>query len=157
MRRSTFPFVTAVRETSLARYVDPAPFVPSDLAEREARCEQILAIQVNGLAQRLRHIGAKSAVVGVSGGLDSTLALIVAVLVLPACQGAIDPRIPPWLVEAQRRASATGGVLARAGVLLASLLIVSYLGARALFWVVFTLSVLSVAVVLLRLPRELKV
>ena len=89
-----------------------------------------------------------------------SLAILVAsqsVLVLPACQGAIDPRIPPWLVEAQRRASATGGVPARAGVLLASLLIVSYLGARALFWVVFTLSVLSVAVVLLRLPRELKV
>ena len=89
-----------------------------------------------------------------------SLAILVAsqsVLVLPACQGAIDPRIPPWLVEAQRRASATGGVLARAGVLLASLLIVSYLGTRALFWVVFTLSVLSVAVVLLRLPRELKV
>ncbi len=89
-----------------------------------------------------------------------SLAILVAsqsVLVLPACQGAIDPRIPPWLVEAQRRASATGGVLARAGVLLASLLIVSYLGARALFWVVFTLSELSVAVVLLRLPRELKV
>ena len=89
-----------------------------------------------------------------------SLTILVAsqsVLVLPACQGAIDPRIPPWLVEAQRRASATGGVLARAGVLLASLLIVSYLGARALFWVVFTLSVLSVAVVLLRLPRELKV
>ncbi|MEA1303678.1 MFS transporter [Actinomyces oris] len=89
-----------------------------------------------------------------------SLTILVAsqsVLVLPACQGAIDPRIPPWLVEAQRRASATGGVLARAGVLLASLLIVSYLGTRALFWVVFTLSVLSVAVVLLRLPRELKV
>ncbi len=72
------PFVTAVRETSLTRRVDPAPFVPSDQAERDARCEQILAIQVNGLAQRLTHIGAKSAVVGVSGGLDSTLALIVA-------------------------------------------------------------------------------
>ena len=89
-----------------------------------------------------------------------SLAILVAsqsVLVLPACQGAIDPRIPPWLVEAQRRASATGGVLARAGVLLASLLIVSYLGTHALFWAAFTLSVLSVAVVLLRLPRELKV
>ena len=89
-----------------------------------------------------------------------SLTILVAsqsVLVLPACQGAIDPRIPPWLVEAQRRASATGGGLARAGVLLASLLIVSCLGTHALFWVVFTLSVLSVAVVLLRLPRELKV
>ena len=72
------PFVTAVRETNLTRFIDPAPFVPSDPVERDARCEQILAIQVNGLAQRLKHIGAKSAVVGVSGGLDSTLALIVA-------------------------------------------------------------------------------
>ena len=99
---------------------------------------------------------------GVGGAWTITISLTIlvtsqSVLVLPACQGAIDPRIPPWLVEAQRRASATGGVLARAGVLLASLLIVSYLGTRALFWVVFTLSVLSVAVVLLRLPRELKV
>lgn len=96
----------------------------------------------------------------VLGTVVVSLTILVAsqsVLVLPACQGAIDPRIPPWLVEAQRRASATGGGLARAGVLLASLLIVSYLGTRALFWVVFTLSVLSVAVVLLRLPRELKV
>ena len=99
---------------------------------------------------------------GVGGAWTITISLTIlvasqSVLVLPACQGAIDPRIPPWLVEAQRRASATGGVLARAGVLLASLLIVSYLGTHALFWAAFTLSVLSVAVVLLRLPRELKV
>jgi NAD+ synthase (glutamine-hydrolysing) len=72
------PFVTAVRKTRIRRFVDPAPFVPSDRAERDQRCEQILAIQVNGLMQRLRHIGCKSAAVGVSGGLDSTLALIVA-------------------------------------------------------------------------------
>jgi NAD+ synthase (glutamine-hydrolysing) len=71
------PFVTAMRETRIQRKIDPAPFVPSDRLERDQRCEQILAIQVNGLAQRLRHIGCKSAVVGVSGGLDSTLALIV--------------------------------------------------------------------------------
>lgn len=72
------PFVTAIRETEIKRFIDPAPFVPSDQAERDQRCEQILAIQVNGLTQRLRHIGAKTAVVGVSGGLDSTLALIIA-------------------------------------------------------------------------------
>ena len=99
---------------------------------------------------------------GVGGAWTITISLTMlvasqSVLVLPACQGAIDPRIPPWLVEAQRRASATGGVLARAGVLLASLLVVSYLGVHVLFWAAFTLSVLSVAVVLLRLPRELKV
>ncbi|OLO45461.1 hypothetical protein BKH31_09110 [Actinomyces oris] len=98
--------------------------------------------------------------VGGSWTIVVSLTILVAsqsVLVLPACQGAIDPRIPPWLVEAQRRASATGGALARAGVLLASLIIVKYFGTHALFWAAFTLSVLSVAVVLLRLPRELKV
>jgi NAD+ synthase (glutamine-hydrolysing) len=72
------PFVTAVRETKILRTIDPSPFVPAGKVERNQRCEQILAIQVNGLVQRLRHIGCKSAVVGVSGGLDSTLALIVA-------------------------------------------------------------------------------
>ena len=112
-------------------------------------------------------LGATFLVTGMTlGGVGGAWTIIISltilvasqsVLVLPACQGAIDPRIPPWLVEAQRRASATGGVLARAGVLLASLLIVSCLGTHALFWAAFTLSVLSVAVVLLRLPRELKV
>lgn len=79
------------------------------------------------------------------------------VLVLPACQGAIDPRIPPWLVEAQRWASATGGALARAGVLIAALLTVVHLGASVLYWAAFALSLVSVVGVLLRLPRELKV
>ena len=112
-------------------------------------------------------LGATFLVTGMTvGGVGGAWTIIISltilvasqsVLVLPACQGAIDPRIPPWLVEAQRRASATGGVLARAGVLLASLLIVSHFGTHALFWAAFTLSVLSVAVVLLRLPRELKV
>ena len=130
------------------------------------RVEQLRFLRVV-LGTVVAVLGATFLVTGMTlGGVGGawmiivSLAILVAsqsVLVLPACQGAIDPRIPPWLVEAQRRASATGGVLARAGVLLASLLIVSYLGARALFWVVFTLSVLSVAVVLLRLPRELKV
>ncbi|WP_167148279.1 MFS transporter [Actinomyces sp. ZJ308] len=89
-----------------------------------------------------------------------SLTILVAsqsVLVLPACQGAIDPRIPPWLVEAQRRASATGGALARAGVLVAALLIVVHLGTSVLYWAAFALSLVSVVVVLLRLPRELKV
>ena len=112
-------------------------------------------------------LGATFLVTGLTlGGVGGAWTIVVSltilvasqsVLVLPACQGAIDPRIPPWLVEAQRRASATGGVFARAGVLLTSLLIVGYLGTHALFWAAFTLSVLSVAVVLLRLPRELKV
>ena len=55
------------------------PFVPANKALRDARCEEILSLQATGLATRLRHTHAKTAVVGLSGGLDSTLALIVLV------------------------------------------------------------------------------
>ena len=51
------------------------PFVPSDKGDRERRCEEILSIQALGLKKRLEHTGCTSAVVGISGGLDSTLAL----------------------------------------------------------------------------------
>ena len=65
----------------LFRSVDPQPFVPAgNPAETDARCREIMSIQVTGLASRLRHIGCKTAVLGISGGLDSTLALIVTVL-----------------------------------------------------------------------------
>ena len=130
------------------------------------RVEQLRFLRVV-LGTVVAVLGATFLVTGMTlGGVGGAWTIIVSltilvasqsVLVLPACQGAIDPRIPPWLVEAQRRASATGGVLARAGVLLVSLLVVRYLGVHVLFWAAFTLSVLSVAVVLLRLPRELKV
>ena len=66
-------------EGQVDRRWDPAPFVPKDPAQMERRCREILAIQAGGLAKRLSHTGAKRAVVGISGGLDSTLALIVAV------------------------------------------------------------------------------
>jgi len=112
-------------------------------------------------------LGATFLVAGVTLGggagawtITISLTFLVAsqsVLVLPACQGAIDPRIPPWLVEAQRRASATGWALARAGVLIAALLVVIHLGTSVLYWGAFVLSFASVVVVLLRLPRELKV
>ena len=65
-------------ETELTRVFDPHPFVPADAEGRSRRCEEILNIQSRGLARRLSHIGCRSAVVGVSGGLDSTLALLVA-------------------------------------------------------------------------------
>ena len=55
------------------------PFVPASKALRDERCEEILSLQATGLATRLRHTHAKTAVVGLSGGLDSTLALIVLV------------------------------------------------------------------------------
>ena len=66
------------KELNLTRRFDPHPFVPQGTALNE-RCEEIFSIQVSGLAQRLVHTRAKSAVVGISGGLDSTLALLVCV------------------------------------------------------------------------------
>ena len=59
------------------RVIDNAPFVPSNTNEREKRCEEILSIQTMGLKKRLEHTNCKNAVVGISGGLDSTLALLV--------------------------------------------------------------------------------
>lgn len=61
----------------ISRFVDPSPFVPKDLKKREKRCEEILNIQAYGLKKRIEHIGCKNVVVGISGGLDSTQALIV--------------------------------------------------------------------------------
>jgi len=59
------------------RRFDPHPFVPSNLDERSHRCDEIFHIQSAGLAKRFKHTGAKKAVIGISGGLDSTLALLV--------------------------------------------------------------------------------
>lgn len=72
-------FDLPVKETTLSRYVDPAPFVPADRGDRDRRCAEILAIQANGLKKRLEHTHAACAVIGISGGLDSTLALLVTV------------------------------------------------------------------------------
>ena len=73
----TVPFSLEEEETDLTRTIEPLPFVPSDEAEMRARCEEILMIQAMGLKKRLAHTNCKSAVVGISGGLDSTLALLV--------------------------------------------------------------------------------
>lgn len=67
-------------EKFLRRHIDPHPFVPGNAAERDERCREITDIQVIGLATRLAHIHSQTAVIGISGGLDSTLALIVMVL-----------------------------------------------------------------------------
>ncbi|CDB09593.1 nAD+ synthase [Bacteroides sp. CAG:633] len=66
------------KELNLTRTFDAHPFVPQG-STLDERCEEIFAIQTSGLAQRLQHTHAKSAVVGISGGLDSTLALLVCV------------------------------------------------------------------------------
>lgn len=87
-RMSTFPaaeskeyreisFALAEEETKLVRFFDADPFVPSNADQLSDRCEEILNIQALGLKKRLAHTHAKSAVVGISGGLDSTLALLV--------------------------------------------------------------------------------
>ena len=75
--RPALASVLAAEAAALRRYVDPQPFVPRAAAERNARCEEIFTMQALGLRKRLEHIGAKTAVIGISGGLDSTLALLV--------------------------------------------------------------------------------
>jgi len=64
---------------TLRRPISERPFVPSDAGDRNRRCQEIFALQTTGLARRLRHTGSKTVVIGLSGGLDSTLALLVAV------------------------------------------------------------------------------
>ncbi len=63
--------------TTLTRYVSPTPFVPEDAADRAERCEEILKVAALGLKKRLEHTHAAAAVVGLSGGLDSTLAVLI--------------------------------------------------------------------------------
>ena len=75
----TVDFDLTLAETSLTRWVDPTPFIPHNEQLRAARCELILKMQADGLAKRLEHAHAKTAVIGISGGLDSCLALLVAV------------------------------------------------------------------------------
>ncbi len=72
-------FSLLFRDVPTIRKIAPYPFVPADTAERDRRCEEILAIQSTGLAKRLSHTGIKDAVIGMSGGLDSTLAYLVVI------------------------------------------------------------------------------
>ena len=77
MRR--IPFDMQLTETQLTRTVVRYPFVPQTNLEKDKRCEDILAMQAHGLEKRVRHTNAKTLVIGISGGLDSTLALLVCV------------------------------------------------------------------------------
>ena len=65
-----------VRTDRVRRHIEPIYFVPESKEARAAHCEEVFAIQSAGLAQRLEHTGCKNAVIGISGGLDSTLALL---------------------------------------------------------------------------------
>ena len=73
----TVPFDLVVSTTELTRNVPSRPFVPADQGDRERRCDEILNMQAMGLKKRLEHTRCGSAVIGISGGLDSTLALLV--------------------------------------------------------------------------------
>src|SRR5690606_12071050 len=78
IRRVTFELTVPEGVVPLERPIARFPFVPSDPAELDARCYEAYSIQVHGLMKRLRSTGIEKVVVGVSGGLDSTQALIVA-------------------------------------------------------------------------------
>ena len=64
-------------DSVFSRYIDAHPFVPNDAEKRTQRCLEVITLQYQGLAKRLRHINCQSAVIGLSGGLDSTLALLI--------------------------------------------------------------------------------
>jgi len=76
-RTIDFSMPIPARRLELIRKIDPLPYVPSDPATRDTRCEEVYRIQVNGLVTRLRATGSKKLIIGVSGGLDSTQALLV--------------------------------------------------------------------------------
>ena len=78
-RRLALEGIAAPSPHRLRRPIDPHPFVPSDPATLDERCHEIFSIQTAGLARRLEHTGLRRVVLGLSGGLDSTLALLVCV------------------------------------------------------------------------------
>src|SRR5439155_118570 len=77
-RRISFELDVTPRTPALVRFVDAHPFVPQDPRTLKDRCDEIFHTQVSGLAKRLRHIDDRGVSIGISGGLDSTLALLVA-------------------------------------------------------------------------------
>lgn len=74
-----YPLGRNNKKEKLKIKVNPQPFVPSNKKERDNRCQEIVNLQATGLYQRLRKIGVQKAVIGISGGLDSTLALLATV------------------------------------------------------------------------------
>ncbi len=96
----------------LLRKVSTAPFVPPDDRERSCRCREIFALQTTGLAKRLRHTGAARVVIGISGGLDSTLALLVAVKAFDklglARKGIVAVTMPGFGTTSRTRCNAEG-------------------------------------------------
>jgi NAD+ synthase (glutamine-hydrolysing) len=116
-RRVALDPIPAPKERRLLRRVEPHPFVPEDPASLDERCREIFSIQTAGLAKRLEHTGLRSVVVGVSGGLDSTLALLVSArtfdLLSLSRSGILGVTMPGF--------GTTGGTLGNARRLTASL------------------------------------
>ncbi len=83
-------FTCETVETELTRYIPASAFIPEEKNERAARCEQLFEIQSRALAERIKRARSKGAVIGVSGGLDSTLALLVAARAVELCGLAPD-------------------------------------------------------------------
>lgn len=117
MRRISFDLDVPETTGALRRTVARFPFVPADAADRDERCHDVLNIQVQGLVARLRSTGIDKVVIGVSGGLDSTLALLVAIQAFDAMG------LPRTNIHAYTMPGfATGGAtLARSHVLMDSL------------------------------------
>ena len=82
---TVIPFHLTETETVLERYFAPNPFVPSVKGDRDRRCDEILTMQAMGLKKRLEHTHSQCAVLGISGGLDSTLALLVTARAFDLC------------------------------------------------------------------------
>jgi NAD+ synthase (glutamine-hydrolysing) len=110
--------VPAPQPHRLLRAVDPHPFVPADPATLDERCREVFSIQTAGLARRLEHVGVKRVVLGLSGGLDSTLALLVCARTLDllghARSGILAVTMPgfgttPRTLESARRLAAASG------------------------------------------------
>jgi NAD+ synthase (glutamine-hydrolysing) len=97
---------------TLERWVDPHPFVPDDVERRAHHCGEIFSIQATGLAKRLLHTGAQRVVIGVSGGLDSTLALLVAVRAFDSLEmprnGIVAVTMPGFGTTGRTRDNAVG-------------------------------------------------
>lgn len=93
-------FVRQSNFFSLKRFVNPTPFIPSEEEEKKRVASEIFALQSVGLARRIKHIGVKDAILGISGGLDSTLALLVTLNAFRLCGLAfagVHPIIMPGL------------------------------------------------------------
>jgi NAD+ synthase (glutamine-hydrolysing) len=105
MRRIGFDSGLAAAAVGLARSVERFPYVPADRARRNEHCEEVYSIQVQGLATRLRATGIENVVIGVSGGLDSTQALIVAARAIDLLG------LPPGARRRHRRSQRAGARL----------------------------------------------